>query len=215
VDRATFQRFYEDTAAALRAYLRLRCRDAALADDLLQDAYLRLLRQALPPLDAVQLKSYLYKTAHSVLADHYRTARREARLRGNAGWRGDAGWHGNACWRGDADSAPPSSSMDDDEPTAAAPLSCAGTLPARDDGPAPGPTDLPVDMQRVFDALKPRQQTLLWLAYVEGFRHDEIASVMGVTVGSVKVLLSRARAELAAALTDRNLAPTGTRRVKA
>ena len=76
------------------------------------------------------------------------------------------------------------------------------------DGSAPDSLDLPVDMQRVFATLKPRQQSLLWLAYVEGFTHDEIAEVIGVNVCSVKVLLSRARALLAEKLNDLGLAPT-------
>jgi RNA polymerase sigma-70 factor (ECF subfamily) len=183
VDRAAFQRFYDETASALRAYLRLACRDAALADDVLQDAYLRLLRRRLPELDGPQLKAYLYKTAHSALADHYRGRQREAR------------WQ-VAPW-----------SMRSDE---GADLGNAVGLEDR----AQGSLELPIDVQLVFDALRPRQQRLLWLAYVEGFKHDEIAEVIGVNVGSVKVLLSRARTELAAKLSDRGLAPIAVRRVK-
>ena len=78
----------------------------------------------------------------------------------------------------------------------------------------PGSLELPVDMQRVFETLKPRQQHLLWLAYVEGFNHDEIAEVIGVKANSVRVLLSRARSELAARLSDRGLAPISARGVK-
>jgi len=37
---------------------------------------------------------------------------------------------------------------------------------------------------------------LLWLAYVEEDTHEEIADALGVKRGSVKVLLSRARARL-------------------
>ena len=77
MDRASFQRFYERSAPALRAYLRYTCRDAALADDLLQEAYLRMLRAGAPELDEPQRKSYLYRAAHSALADHFRKANRE------------------------------------------------------------------------------------------------------------------------------------------
>jgi len=44
--------------------------------------------------------------------------------------------------------------------------------------------------------LKPRERALLWLAYVEEDTHEEIADALGVKRGSVKVLLSRARARL-------------------
>jgi RNA polymerase sigma factor (sigma-70 family) len=66
-------------------------------------------------------------------------------------------------------------------------------------------------MQRIFETLKTRQQTLLWLAYVEGFRHDEIAEVMDLNSRSVRVLLSRARAELARRLDEQGLAPHAAR----
>ena len=49
---------------------------------------------------------------------------------------------------------------------------------------------------REFAVLKPRDRALLWLAYVEEHNHQEIASALGLARGSVKVLLSRARAKL-------------------
>ena len=39
-------------------------------------------------------------------------------------------------------------------------------------------------------------RVLLWLAYVEGHSHAEIAAAVGVRRNSVKMLLSRARARL-------------------
>lgn len=56
------------------------------------------------------------------------------------------------------------------------------------------------DAMRVFHRLKPRDQTLLWLAYVEGFDHAEIASAVNVREKSVRVLLFRARKRLEEAL---------------
>jgi RNA polymerase sigma-70 factor, ECF subfamily len=174
VDRATFQGFFIETASTLKAYLRLKSGSTALADDLLQETYLRLLRRELPQLAAEQLKSYLYKTAHSVCADHFRRRRQQVRwLEKPAADIGDV--------------------VDASGPEDVSPLDSLA---------------LPVDMQRVFDTLKPRQRSLLWLAYVEGFKHDEIAEVMGVSVGSIKVLLSRARAQLAEKLEEQGLAPS-------
>ena len=51
-------------------------------------------------------------------------------------------------------------------------------------------------VSREFAALKPRERALLWLAYVEGESHQEIADALGLSHGSVKVLLSRARGRL-------------------
>lgn len=59
---------------------------------------------------------------------------------------------------------------------------------------------LRLDMARVFRQLKPQQRQLLWLAYVEGADHREIASALGLREGSVRVLLLRARRKLASLL---------------
>lgn len=49
----------------------------------------------------------------------------------------------------------------------------------------------------VWSALSARQRQLLWLAYAEGFEHEQIARIAGVAGASVRVLLARARARLA------------------
>ena len=56
------------------------------------------------------------------------------------------------------------------------------------------------DVRRAFEQLKPRERQLLWLAHVEGFDHKEIARLTGLRAASVRVLLFRARRELASAL---------------
>lgn len=53
-----------------------------------------------------------------------------------------------------------------------------------------------IDVQRALARLPPRSRALLWLAYVEGLRHEEIAEIVGVASASVRVLLSRARKRL-------------------
>ncbi len=56
------------------------------------------------------------------------------------------------------------------------------------------------DMAKTFRALKPAHRALLWLAYVEGSTHEEIASSLGLARRSVPVLLFRARKTLAGLL---------------
>lgn len=63
------------------------------------------------------------------------------------------------------------------------------------------------DVNRVFRELKPRERSLLWMAYVEEFDHREIAVAAGVREKSVRVLLSRARAAFAGALQRFGLRP--------
>jgi RNA polymerase sigma-70 factor, ECF subfamily len=57
-----------------------------------------------------------------------------------------------------------------------------------------------LDMHRMMQALKPRERELLWLAYVEGMTHAEIAAATGLTPLSVRPLLFRARKRAAAVL---------------
>lgn len=59
------------------------------------------------------------------------------------------------------------------------------------------------DVRRAFEQLNPRERQLLWLAHVEGFDHREIARITGLKVTSIRVLLFRARGELAGALRKR------------
>ncbi len=60
------------------------------------------------------------------------------------------------------------------------------------------------DMARSFARLTARERQLLWLAYVEGVPHAEIAGALGLGRGSIKVLLFRARARLASLLGRRH-----------
>ena len=52
-------------------------------------------------------------------------------------------------------------------------------------------------VRQAFDRLKPRERQLLWLAYVEGSNHQEIAEHTGLQPGSIRLLLFRARRRLA------------------
>jgi RNA polymerase sigma-70 factor (ECF subfamily) len=53
------------------------------------------------------------------------------------------------------------------------------------------------DVQRALAQLKPRERSLLWLAYAHGASHREIAHVLGLKTGSIKLLLFRARRKMA------------------
>jgi RNA polymerase sigma-70 factor (ECF subfamily) len=161
MDQAQFRAFYQATAPALRAYICRSCGSVDLADDILQDAFLRFLRSAPPGMDEPQRRSYLYRTAESLIADHWRRWKREQR------------WDVESMFQKET---PPDRELAD-------------------------------DMTRAFRQLKPDQRSLLWLAYVEGFDHREIAAARGVQEKSVRVLLFRARKALAAILERAGLGP--------
>src|SRR5688572_8941014 len=83
----------------------------------------------------------------------------------------------------------------------------SASLGAREDNtPTPGAVDLSertarhIDLERAMDRLKPRERSLLWLAYAQGCSHEEIAATLGVKTASMKALLHRARRRLLALL---------------
>jgi RNA polymerase sigma-70 factor (ECF subfamily) len=77
---------------------------------------------------------------------------------------------------------------------------------SKDEPPPPDPDEIRVPtshldrrlgVRQAFDRLKPRERQLLWLAYVEGSNHQEIAEHTGLQPGSIRLLLFRARRKLA------------------
>jgi len=75
-----FRAFYERTARPLHAYLARVLQDASRAEDLAQEAYLRMMRSALPPEDYAHRRNYLFRVATNLLHDHFRAAKRDAEM---------------------------------------------------------------------------------------------------------------------------------------
>jgi RNA polymerase sigma-70 factor, ECF subfamily len=166
MDEPAFRAFYARTAAPLRSYLSHLSGEPGLADDLLQEAYYRFLRAALPEMDETHRKNYLYRVATNLVRDHFRSPRSRT-----------------------------------------LPLPERMEIP---DGEGAGDRmTLRADVGRAFQSLKPRHRELLWLAYVEGSNHKEIAERTGMKVQSVRPLLFRARQKLAEILRASGFAPAG------
>ena len=142
-----FEAFYASTAPALAAFIRRVSGDASTAEDILQETYIRFLRARHAGRALGEMRSYLYRTATTIVYDQWRRPRHAE--------------HG---------------------------LEAAGQA---------GDPALRIDMARAFSQLVPRERALLWLAYVEGADHAEIAASLGLSRISVRVLLFRARAKLA------------------
>jgi RNA polymerase sigma-70 factor (ECF subfamily) len=69
MDQEAFTAFYNDTAPALRGYIRRVSGEGESADDLLQETYLRFLRASPAADDRAARKAYLYKTATAAIYD--------------------------------------------------------------------------------------------------------------------------------------------------
>jgi RNA polymerase sigma-70 factor (ECF subfamily) len=154
MDASAFQSFYRRTAPALQAYIRRVSGDTAGAEDLLQEAYLRLLRTPLPPLSEPPLKAYLFRAATRLIYDEWKRRR----------------------------------------------LDGLRSLQFFFRKPTPEDPNLRTDMEGFFGELKPRERALLWLAYVEGYDHRELAAILNLGERSVRVSLFRARNRLAGIL---------------
>ena len=155
MDEESFDAFYRLTAAPLRAYVARALGNATRADDIVHDAYLRLLRNPPATRDTRELRAFVFRIASNLIADSWRRRRHE---------RGGRDEHGDALHASERDVA------------------------------------LELDMARLFEQLRPQQRQLLWLAYVEGADHREIAAALGLRERSIRVLLHRVRRKLAGLL---------------
>jgi RNA polymerase sigma-70 factor (ECF subfamily) len=78
LDETTFVDLYRRVARPLWGYLRRVTGDPALADDLLQEAFTRLLAEPRPPVDEAARRAWLYRTATRLAIDARRRGAREA-----------------------------------------------------------------------------------------------------------------------------------------
>jgi RNA polymerase sigma-70 factor (ECF subfamily) len=72
MDSDAFAAFYERSARSLWAYLARVSGNRALADDLMQEAYLRFLGATLPADGEIAARRYLFRIATNLLRDHWR-----------------------------------------------------------------------------------------------------------------------------------------------
>jgi RNA polymerase sigma-70 factor (ECF subfamily) len=72
VDNEQFAAFYARSARSLWAYLARVSRDPALADDLMQESYVRFLCANHPEDGEVAARRYLFRIATNLLRDHWR-----------------------------------------------------------------------------------------------------------------------------------------------
>ncbi len=75
MDSDAFTGFYQRSAPALRGYLMRVSQNPALADDLLQESYLRFLCATRPEGGEVNYRRYLFRIATNLLHDHWRKPR--------------------------------------------------------------------------------------------------------------------------------------------
>lgn len=62
-------------------------------------------------------------------------------------------------------------------------------------------------VEKALGGLSVRDRAILWMAYVDGVSHQEIADAVGIGAASVKVVLFRARKRMAEALASLGIGP--------
>ncbi|HSP33844.1 MAG TPA: RNA polymerase sigma factor [Thermoanaerobaculia bacterium] len=77
MDESKFDAFYRKTAASLWTYLHRLTGDAAAADDLLQKAFFRFLRNNPVVTSEEHMRRWIYRTATNLTFDHFREAKRD------------------------------------------------------------------------------------------------------------------------------------------
>lgn len=76
MDEETFRLFYNQTARPLRAYIGATLHDRSIADDVMQESFLRFLQARLPAAAGDDhRKNYLFRIATNLMRDHFRSAK--------------------------------------------------------------------------------------------------------------------------------------------
>jgi RNA polymerase sigma-70 factor (ECF subfamily) len=150
-----FGRQLEQEIPRLRRYARALTRDAARADDLVQNCLVRALAKQHLWQPRTDLRAWLFTILHNQHVNDVRRAVREG----------------------------VGVPVEDVAPVLAEPSTQGATLQLR-------------DLERALARLPEEQRQVLLLVGLEGMRYEEVASVLGVPVGTVRSRLSRGRAML-------------------
>lgn len=152
--------------------------DASLADDLAQDVFLRAWRHLGEYDPSRKFSSWLFKIAHNRTIDQLR--RQKLRFTFSLDDRGE----------------------DDESPReVAAPEEQTSPLRQAES------SELQRLVQESIAGLRPAYREVLLLRFEQDLQYDEIAAVLGIALGTVKVQLHRARKALARELQRRGVAP--------
>jgi RNA polymerase sigma-70 factor (ECF subfamily) len=157
-DDEAFRVLVERHERALLGYFWRRCMDRALAEDCVQEVFLRLVRHRGSWRPDAKFTTYLYRIAENHWIDRYRSRR----------------------------SAPPGTSLDalaqDEGEQAGSAFAAQGPDPSQ----AAHARDLGERIRRAVLRLTPEQQQVFALGQTRGMRYEDVSQVLGIPVGTVK-----------------------------
>jgi len=156
-DDAAFRRLVERHQKPLTGFFWRRCLDRALAEDCVQEVFLRLVRHRGSWRPDAKFTTYLYRIAENHWIDRWRSKK----------------------------AAPPGASLDapsDDERDATTAFEASGALPFE----RAGQRELGEKIRRAVLRLTDEQRSVFALAEVRGMRYEDIGRTLGIPVGTVK-----------------------------
>jgi len=167
-DEAAFDALFARFSGPLLGYLRRMVGEAAIAEELLQETFLRVARARERYTPDARFSTWIYTIATRLALNELRRSFRRAP-------------HESTSDSGDADDGPG--------------LQLAAGQPGVDDEAHLRRASS--EVEEALAGLPERQRAALWLAAVEGRSYAEVADVLETTESSVKSLVHRARAALA------------------
>lgn len=153
-------------------------RDAALAEELAQEVFLKVFRNLDTYDPRRKLSSWIFKIAHNATLDHLRKKRLET--------------------------VPLETPADDEDPGAGYRLPDESTFSPQVEAER---SDLAEALEAAIDRLRPEYREVVVLRFQEGMAYQEIAEITDLPMGTVKTYIFRARKELAGHLTEMGWTP--------
>ena len=155
-DDEAFRRLVERHEKALLGFFWRRCLDRALAEDCVQEVFLRLVRHRGSWRPEAKFTTYLYRIAENHWIDRYRSRR----------------------------SAPPETSLEglDADNDSRGEVPASSSTP----GEHAGQRELGDRIRRAVLRLTEEQRAVFALAEARGMKYQDIAQVLGIPVGTVK-----------------------------
>jgi RNA polymerase sigma factor (sigma-70 family) len=156
-DDEAFRRLVERHQKALLGFFWRRCLDRALAEDCVQEVFLRLVRHRGSWRPEAKFTTYLYRIAENHWIDRYRSRK----------------------------SAPPEASLEamtEEEPGTGSGFAASGPTSSE----RAGQIELGERIRRAVLRLTQEQRAVFALAEARGMRYEDIAHVLSIPVGTVK-----------------------------
>ncbi|MBI5366312.1 MAG: sigma-70 family RNA polymerase sigma factor [Planctomycetes bacterium] len=170
-DTRAFEELYRQYSGRILNYLFRLHWDRALAEDLLQEVFLRVWKGAQDYQPTGKVSAYIFKVAHNVWLND--REKKRPRLFSSLERHGDGG----------GDPTPVEFEGHEDSPDESA---------LRE--------ELRAEVRRAIETLSDKERSVLMLSEFEGFKYQEIADILQIPVGTVKSRMAHAAERLKARL---------------